>query len=42
MGLKKKVLSAMLCGAMVGTMIAQAVTDKAADDTLVYLSLIHI
>ena len=39
MGLKKKVLSAMLCGAMVGTMIAPAVTVKAADDTLVYWSM---
>lgn len=39
MGMKKKVLSAMLCAAMVGTMVAPAATVQAADDTLVYWSM---
>ena len=39
MGMKKKLLSAVLCGAMVGTMFAPAATVQAADDTLVYWSM---
>lgn len=39
MGMKKKVLSAMLCAAMVGTMVAPAATVQAADDTVVYWSM---
>lgn len=39
MGLKKKLLSAALCAAMVGTMVAPAATVSAADDTLVYWSM---
>nr|WP_297884215.1 ABC transporter substrate-binding protein [uncultured Blautia sp.] len=37
--MKKKLLSAVLCGAMVGTMFAPAATVQAADDTLVYWSM---
>ena len=39
MGMKKKLLSAVLCGAMVGTMMAPIATVQAADDTLVYWSM---
>lgn len=39
MGMKKKLLSAVLCGAMVGTMLAPIATVQAADDTLVYWSM---
>lgn len=40
MGLKKKLLSAALCAAMVGTMVAPAATVQAApDDTIVYWSM---
>lgn len=39
MGMKRKVLSAMLCAAMLGTVIAPAATVQAADDTLVYWSM---
>lgn len=39
MGMKKKVLSAALCAAMVGSMLAPAATVQAADDTLVYWSM---
>ena len=39
MGLKKKMLSAALCAAMVVTMIAPAATVEAADDTIVYWSM---
>ncbi len=39
MGLKKKLLSAALCAAMVGTMAIPAATVSAADDTLVYWSM---
>ena len=39
MGMKKKLLSAVLCGAMVGTMMASIATVQAADDTLVYWSM---
>lgn len=39
MGLKKKILSAALCAAMVGTMVIPAVSVQAADDTLVYWSM---
>ena len=39
MGMKKKLLSAALCAAMVGTMMAPAFTVQAADDTLVYWSM---
>lgn len=39
MGMKKKLLSAVLCGAMVGTMLAPVATVQAADDTLVYWSM---
>ena len=37
--MKKKLLSAVLCGAMVGTMMAPIATVQAADDTLVYWSM---
>ncbi|MDO4275509.1 MAG: ABC transporter substrate-binding protein [Eubacteriales bacterium] len=37
--MKKKILSAALCAAMVGTMVAPAATVHAADDTLVYWSM---
>lgn len=39
MGLKKKLLSAALCAAMVGTMVAPVTTVQAADDTIVYWSM---
>lgn len=39
MGMKKKLLSAVLCGAMVGTMMTPIATVQAADDTLVYWSM---
>lgn len=39
MEMKKKLLSAVLCGAMVGTMMAPIATVQAADDTLVYWSM---
>lgn len=39
MGMKKKLLSAALCAAMVGTMLAPAATVQAADDTVVYWSM---
>lgn len=39
MGMKKKFLSAALCAAMVGTMMAPAFNVQAADDTLVYWSM---
>ena len=39
MGMKKKLLSAVLCSAMVGTMMAPIATVQAADDTLVYWSM---
>lgn len=37
--MKKKLLSAVLCGTMVGTMLAPIATVQAADDTLVYWSM---
>lgn len=39
MGMKKKLLSAALCAAMVGTMLVPAATVQAADDTIVYWSM---
>lgn len=39
MGLKKKILSAALCAAMVGTMIAPAATVHADDNKLVYWAM---
>ena len=39
MGMKKKLLSAALCAAMVGTMLVPAGTVQAADDTIVYWSM---
>ena len=39
MGMKKKLLSAALCAARVGTMLVPAGTVQAADDTIVYWSM---
>ena len=40
MGMKKKMLSATLCAVMVGSLAAPAFTVQAADDTLVYWSVL--
>ena len=42
MGMKKKMLSATLCAVMVGSLAAPAFTVQAADDTLVYWSMISL
>ena len=41
MGMKKKMLSATLCAVMVGSLAAPAFTVQAADDTLVYWSMLE-